>query len=102
VVLKDANFHERGMILNFGPNRGWFVEQITRDIRFLRAHGIVDFSLLVGIQPKHHERSGPQNLAELVSSIKRLERPFKGRLHVSESAYESPYDSVHNSYANRI
>jgi hypothetical protein len=26
----------------------------------------------------------------------------RGRLHVSESAYESPYDSVHDLYANRI
>jgi hypothetical protein len=26
----------------------------------------------------------------------------RGRLHVFESAYESPYDSVHNLYANRI
>jgi hypothetical protein len=27
---------------------------------------------------------------------------LRGRLHVSESAYESPYDSVHDLYANRI
>jgi hypothetical protein len=27
---------------------------------------------------------------------------FKGRLHVSESAYESPYDSVQDLHANRI
>ena len=27
VVLKDANFHDDGVILNFGANRGWFVEQ---------------------------------------------------------------------------
>ena len=24
VVLKDANFEERGIILNLGPNRGWY------------------------------------------------------------------------------
>jgi hypothetical protein len=27
---------------------------------------------------------------------------FRGRQHVSESAYESLYDSVHDLYANRI
>ena len=27
LVLKDANFHDNGVILNFGANRGWFVEQ---------------------------------------------------------------------------
>ena len=31
----------------------------------------MDYSLLIGVQPKHHDRQGQQNLAELVSSIKR-------------------------------
>ena len=29
LVLKDANFHTNGVILNFGANRGWFVEQVS-------------------------------------------------------------------------
>jgi hypothetical protein len=29
-------------------------------------------------------------------------RFLRGRLNVSESAYESPYDSVHDLFANRI
>ena len=37
----------------------------------LEVKGLVDYSLLIGVQPKHHDRQGPQNLAELVSSIKR-------------------------------
>ena len=28
LVLKDANFHDEDVILNFGANRGWFVEQV--------------------------------------------------------------------------
>jgi hypothetical protein len=33
---------------------------------------------------------------------KKLAGFFRGNLHVSESAYESPHDSVHNLYANKI
>jgi hypothetical protein len=33
---------------------------------------------------------------------RRRRRRLRGCLHVSESPYELPYDSVHNFYANRI
>ena len=35
LVLKDANFHDNGVILNFGANRGWFVEQVWASHIFL-------------------------------------------------------------------
>jgi hypothetical protein len=31
-----------------------------------------------------------------------MQQMVRGRLHVSESPYESPYDSVQDLYANRI
>ena len=37
LVLKDANFHDNGVILNCGANRGWFVEQ-GRDLSWYSTH----------------------------------------------------------------
>ena len=48
LVLKDANFHDKGVILNFGANRGWFVEQ-GRDLSWYSTH-----HNFLGDQPQSH------------------------------------------------
>lgn len=72
VVQKDGNFH--GTPLNFGQYQSWLVEQINRDVEFLRSHGIVDYSLLVGIQRSFNLKSFQLqrlSVAEIVNSFKR-------------------------------
>jgi hypothetical protein len=46
-----------------------FREQLTRDVSFLQAHGIVDYSVLVGIQPLSEERR--PSVANFANSIRR-------------------------------
>ena len=57
-----------------------FIEQLNRDIRFLCQHGIVDYSILIGIQPnpglmqesiEDEEKKSGKHFAHLVSSINR-------------------------------
>ncbi|XP_059094173.1 uncharacterized protein LOC131889161 [Tigriopus californicus] len=72
VVQKDGNFH--GTPLNFGQYQSWLLEQINRDVEFLRSHGIVDYSLLVGIQRSLNWKSfhlQRLSVAEVVTSFKR-------------------------------
>merc|ERR1719244_456522 len=47
-VLKDQNFARQR--LGLGNQRGWVVRQVFRDVEFLKQEGIVDYSLLVGLQ----------------------------------------------------
>ncbi|MES1914126.1 MAG: hypothetical protein MHM6MM_006249 [Cercozoa sp. M6MM] len=49
-VFKDLDFLDRGLHLRIGRERGaCFVDQLARDVSFLASHGIMDYSLLVGI-----------------------------------------------------
>lgn len=50
-----------------GPQRSWFLRQIKVDIEFLRGHGVLDYSLLVGIQPLHEDE---KNLFSFVRTIR--------------------------------
>ena len=58
IVCKDQNFaFER---LRLGGDADWFRAQLRRDTEFLRCHGIVDFSLLVGLEPRLGPEPGPR------------------------------------------
>ncbi|KAG8628643.1 hypothetical protein KVT40_002508 [Elsinoe batatas] len=49
-TLKDLNWLNRNMHLEFGPSKGDKLKnQMERDVRFLQKLGIMDYSLLVGI-----------------------------------------------------
>jgi hypothetical protein len=54
--------------MNLGKERSWFVEQITRDVRFLQRLKIMDYSLLIGIQSL---RQLPDNKAVVADTADR-------------------------------
>ncbi|KAI0726501.1 SAICAR synthase-like protein [Fomitopsis betulina] len=55
-TLKDLNWIHRGKTLEFGPEkRALLTEQLRRDSEFLKALGVMDYSLLIGI---HNMRRG--------------------------------------------
>ena len=96
VVLKDQNF--LGTPINMGDIHRWwqinssfddvscstrkpfrFRVQISRDVEFLRRHGVMDYSLLLGIQPRPqdaltatpHPQSRSQSLVHFDEAGKR-------------------------------
>uniref|UniRef100_A0A8D0HFV9 Phosphatidylinositol-4-phosphate 5-kinase like 1 n=1 Tax=Sphenodon punctatus TaxID=8508 RepID=A0A8D0HFV9_SPHPU len=51
VVLKDLNFE--GNSIHLGQQRHWFTRQMKLDSQFLEELGVLDYSLLVALQPLH-------------------------------------------------
>lgn len=69
-ILKDLDLLERPRPLDFGADKHPFMDQVERDVAFLRAQGVMDYSLLLGVVPlphhpphQHHQQpphGGPQ------------------------------------------
>jgi 1-phosphatidylinositol-4-phosphate 5-kinase len=60
-VLKDINWIERDRTIELGPyKRALLVEQLRRDVEFLRSIGVMDYSLLIGLHNLH--RGNKDNL----------------------------------------
>uniref|UniRef100_H2YAR3 PIPK domain-containing protein n=1 Tax=Ciona savignyi TaxID=51511 RepID=H2YAR3_CIOSA len=53
VILKEKNLE--GKSINLGTQREWFLKQIDIDSKFLQSIEVLDYSLLVGIQPLHKD-----------------------------------------------
>ncbi|XP_038063785.1 phosphatidylinositol 4-phosphate 5-kinase-like protein 1 [Patiria miniata] len=70
IVLKDNNFD--GRKINIGAQASWFRRQVDIDSRFLEEQGIMDYSLLLGIQKLHaDEKKTSDKLADVVSRARR-------------------------------
>jgi 1-phosphatidylinositol-4-phosphate 5-kinase len=64
VALKDVDFKEAGEVLRVGEEKKKFLlAQVASDSNFLREHGIIDYSLLVGIHDK--PSPGSPNVASM-------------------------------------
>ena len=78
-VYKDQNFRRERLCL--GQDSRWFLAQVARDADFLRRHGVVDYSLLVGVQrqfkspssDKKAEETAPQQEQTLAHSAHKLD-----------------------------
>ncbi|XP_022101065.1 phosphatidylinositol 4-phosphate 5-kinase-like protein 1 isoform X2 [Acanthaster planci] len=70
IVLKDNNFD--GRKINLGVQAPWFRRQVDIDTKFLEEQGIMDYSLLLGIQKLHaDEKKTADKLADVVSRARR-------------------------------
>ncbi|XP_034025542.1 phosphatidylinositol 4-phosphate 5-kinase-like protein 1 [Thalassophryne amazonica] len=64
-VLKDNNFE--GQFISLGQQKSWFVEQVQKDVDFLRSLNVLDYSLLLGHQHLHRdEQQGKHSLASFI------------------------------------
>lgn len=52
-ILKDLDLLRRPVPVDFGAQKGPFMEQVHRDLAFLRVCGVMDYSLLVGVCRAH-------------------------------------------------
>jgi len=53
LILKEKNLSEKK--LKLGALRSWFLKQIEIDTAFLESIGVLDYSLLAGVQPLHED-----------------------------------------------
>ncbi|XP_062447292.1 phosphatidylinositol 4-phosphate 5-kinase-like protein 1, partial [Rhea pennata] len=61
VVLKDRNFE--GKTIALGAQRPWLLRQLELDSRFLEELRVLDYSLLLALQPLHADEKQPPGLA---------------------------------------
>ncbi|KAM8796542.1 phosphatidylinositol 4-phosphate 5-kinase-like protein 1 [Eudromia elegans] len=61
VVLKDRNFE--GKTISLGAQRRWLLRQLELDSRFLEELRVLDYSLLLALQPLHADERAPGSLS---------------------------------------
>ncbi|NWX96873.1 PI5L1 protein, partial [Nothoprocta ornata] len=73
VVLKDCNFE--GKTISLGSQRSWLLQQLELDSRFLEELRVLDYSLLLALQPLHADERLPSSLslASIVARAAHLE-----------------------------
>ncbi|XP_064379737.1 phosphatidylinositol 4-phosphate 5-kinase-like protein 1 [Dromaius novaehollandiae] len=74
VVLKDCNFE--GKTIALGAQRPWLLRQLELDSRFLEELRVLDYSLLLALQPLHADERQPPALA-LASLVGRAARSME-------------------------
>ncbi len=62
-MLKDLDMMERPWPIDFGHQKGPFMDQMARDVDFLRTKGVMDYSLLLGICPTPNNPALARSLA---------------------------------------
>uniref|UniRef100_A0A8D2LU40 Phosphatidylinositol-4-phosphate 5-kinase like 1 n=1 Tax=Varanus komodoensis TaxID=61221 RepID=A0A8D2LU40_VARKO len=66
VILKDLNFGEKAIHLD--QQRPWLVHQVELDTQFLKDLDVMDYSILVGLQPlREDERILNQALIDIIA-----------------------------------
>ncbi|XP_039177517.1 phosphatidylinositol 4-phosphate 5-kinase-like protein 1 [Crotalus tigris] len=53
VVFKDCDFGDK--VISLSQDQTWLVQQVKLDTQFLKALHVIDYSLLVGLQPLHED-----------------------------------------------
>ncbi|XP_063000581.1 phosphatidylinositol 4-phosphate 5-kinase-like protein 1 [Elgaria multicarinata webbii] len=87
VVLKDLNFGENVICLD--EQRAWFIQQVELDTQFLKDLDVMDYSLLVGLQPLHEdERILNKALANIIART--VSVSCKGSFCTNEPAGAEP------------
>ncbi|XP_033643412.1 phosphatidylinositol 4-phosphate 5-kinase-like protein 1 [Asterias rubens] len=70
IVLKDNNFE--GKTIQIGAQKCWFIKQVEIDTKFLENQGVMDYSLILGVQILHaDEKIMTDNLADVVVRARR-------------------------------
>uniref|UniRef100_H2YAR4 PIPK domain-containing protein n=1 Tax=Ciona savignyi TaxID=51511 RepID=H2YAR4_CIOSA len=83
VILKEKNLE--GKSINLGTQREWFLKQIDIDSKFLQSIEVLDYSLLVGIQPLHKDEV--QQSRKLSTVITRTQKSVS-KSHSPEEAQQ--------------
>uniref|UniRef100_H3BAD1 Phosphatidylinositol-4-phosphate 5-kinase like 1 n=1 Tax=Latimeria chalumnae TaxID=7897 RepID=H3BAD1_LATCH len=93
VVLKDLNFE--GNSISLDQQRSWFMHQVQIDTQFLQGLHVLDYSLLVALQPLHADERGQRwSFANIILRTKKSINPggsptFSTRTTVPEIAVQN-------------
>ncbi|TKS84061.1 Phosphatidylinositol 4-phosphate 5-kinase-like protein 1 [Collichthys lucidus] len=80
VVFKDLNFE--GQYITLDRQRPWLLRQVEIDTHFLRRLNVLDYSLLLGHQPLHHDERHPSlSFATLIMRTKKSVNPGTSPVH---------------------
>ncbi|XP_044295762.1 phosphatidylinositol 4-phosphate 5-kinase-like protein 1 isoform X2 [Varanus komodoensis] len=87
VILKDLNFGEKAIHLD--QQRPWLVHQVELDTQFLKDLDVMDYSILVGLQPlREDERILNQALIDIIARTVSIS--CKGSGHTKEHPDSEP------------
>ncbi|XP_053137745.1 phosphatidylinositol 4-phosphate 5-kinase-like protein 1 isoform X2 [Hemicordylus capensis] len=101
VVFKDLNFE--GKTINLGDQqRNWFLQQMELDTKFLKALDVMDYSVLVGLQPLHEdEQILNQKVANIIATTAVSLSPGPSQPNLYPEISEIQDDGVESSFATR-